>query len=110
MRNIIPLTLISAIIPIIYPIISCWLIATNEIEPDLLKYFSIVDFVSIDLSPYYDYLKTNVNNNNQASLNYTYFFNGGLFCLVLFINGAYSDCRVPPSLNKRIFPSCSTAS
>jgi len=42
---------------------------------------------NIDLSPYYDYLKNNVKQNNQISLNYTYIFNGGLFCLVLFMNG-----------------------
>lgn len=41
----------------------------------------------IDLSPYYNYLKNDIESNNETSMNYTYIFNGGLFCLVLFMNG-----------------------
>ena len=41
----------------------------------------------IDLSPYYDYLEKENNIKNQVPLNYTLYFNGTLFCLVLSING-----------------------
>lgn len=42
---------------------------------------------NIDLSPYYDYLEKENKIQNQVPLNYTLYFNGTLFCLVLFMNG-----------------------
>lgn len=41
----------------------------------------------IDLSPYYDYLEKENKIQNQVPLNYTLYFNGSFFCLVLFMNG-----------------------
>ena len=72
-----------------------WIYVTKQEDNAFKNQFSELKMIGdlicinydIDLSPYYDYLETNVNNNNQTSLNYTYFFNGALFCLVLFING-----------------------
>lgn len=72
-----------------------WIYVTKQEDNAFKNQFNELKMISdlicvnydIDLSPYYNYLDNNIKTNNQSSLNYTYIFNGGLFCLVLFMNG-----------------------
>ena len=41
----------------------------------------------LDLSPYYNYLEKENKIQNQVPINYTIYFNGGLFFIVLSLNG-----------------------